>query len=75
MTELTENQAPAHRIKVQMGYTRNIGNFESVRMDVGLEVDGRPGATPTETFDKAADWVERQFVARFNQVTQELGVK
>ena len=73
MAELTED-APQHRVDVRMGFTRNLGNFESLKMDVGLAIDGKPGENPQQTFDKVAAWVEKQLVARFQKVTQELGV-
>ncbi len=40
------------RIKASVGITKNIGNYESVRLDAGAEDDVQPGS------DEAQAWVD-----------------
>jgi hypothetical protein len=70
MAELTENKGVAHRVKVSVGYTRNMQNFESLRVDVGLEVDGF--GNPDATFTKTYDWVEKKLIEKVEAVEKEL---
>jgi len=69
-----EIEKPGHRVKVTIGYTRNMGNFESLRVDIGLEADGT--GNPNETFDKVYGWTERKLLEKVAEVENELkGVK
>lgn len=59
-----------HRVKVSVGYTRNMGNFESLRVDVGLELDG--AGNPNPTFEKAYAWAEAKLLEKVSEVENEL---
>lgn len=59
-----------HRVKVMVGYTRNMGNYESLRVDVGLELDGV--GNPTPTFDKAYGWAEGKLLEKIQEVEDQL---
>jgi hypothetical protein len=73
MAELTvRGDIPKHRVSVSAGYTKNMGDFESLRVDVGLEIDGKPGETPEQTYLRAAEWVEKKLVDKVDEVTKEL---
>lgn len=58
MSQLTEPQVPVrmHRVKYEITYTHNLGNFESSKIAVGLEQDGF--GHPDATFGKVREWVE-----------------
>ena len=60
----------AHRVKVSLGYTRNMGNFESLRVDIGLEADGT--GNPNTTFDKVYAWTEKKLLEKVAEVEEEL---
>ena len=60
-----------HRVKVSVGYTRNMGNFESLRVDIGCEVDGN-GQNPNETFEKAYQWAETKLIAKIDEVEKDI---
>ena len=70
MTALTDPQQTNHRVKVNVGYTRNMGNFESLRLDIGLEVDGV--GKPSDTFEKAWEWTEAKLVEKMAEVEAAL---
>lgn len=57
-------------MKVSAGTTINTGNFENLRVDVGLEVDGI--GDPTPTFDKAWSWVEKKLVEKATEIKDDL---
>jgi hypothetical protein len=64
------NQELGHRVKVTIGYTRNMGNFESLRVDIGLEADGV--GNPNKTFEKVYSWTEGKLLEKVAEVEQEL---
>ncbi len=41
------------RVKVDLSFTRNLGNYESIRINVGVEDDVRSG----ETVDASSEFV------------------
>lgn len=69
MSGLTDPKG-VHRVGVSVGYTRNMGNFESLRLDISLEADGT--GHPDQTFDKVYGWCEKKLVAALNEVEKEL---
>lgn len=74
MHEVETVKPSAHRVKVSVGYTRNMGNFESLRVDVGLELDGE--GNPNPTFDKAYNWAETKLLEKVEEVEEQLkGIK
>jgi hypothetical protein len=71
LTALTDPNQMNHRVKVNLGYTRNMGNFESLRLDIGLEVDGI--GKPSDTFEQAWKWTEAKLVEKMKEVEETLG--
>lgn len=69
MSELSEG-LDVHKVSVSLGYTRNMGNFESLRVDIGLEASGR--GRPDQTFDKVYGWVEGKLMEKVDEVEEEL---
>lgn len=52
------------------GTTINTGNYENLRVDIGLELDGV--GDPNPTFDKAWSFVESKLVAKTREIKDEL---
>jgi hypothetical protein len=48
-----------------------MGNFESLRLDIGLEIDGV--GKPSDTFQKAWEWTEAKLVEKMKEVEETLG--
>lgn len=59
-----------HRVKVNVGYTRNMGNFESLRVDIGLEVEAN--GNPAETFERTYSFCEKALVKKVDEVEKEI---
>lgn len=75
MAELTvreegETPKPGHRVGVSLGYTRNMGNFESLRVDISLEADGF--GHPNTTFDRVYTWTEEKLLEKVREVEDQL---
>lgn len=70
MSELTPKPGANHRVKVSVGYTRNMGNFESLRVDIGLDLDGV--GHPDQTFAKAYGWCEQKLLEKVSEIEEEL---
>ena len=66
-------EVPPLRVNVDMGFTKNLGNFESLKINVGLALDSRPGETPDQVYSKVFPWVEKKLIEAFQSVSKELG--
>jgi hypothetical protein len=59
-----------HRVKYELTYTKNLGNFENIKIDVGLEADG--SGDPSVTFAKVVDWVKENLDKQVSEVVSEI---
>jgi hypothetical protein len=46
------------KVNVALGYTLNLGNFQSLRIDIGIQDSRRDGETINEAFDRVYSFVE-----------------
>lgn len=60
------------RVTVTMGFTRNMGNFESLRIDVGLEASRLNGEDSKDTFNRVYSFVEERLMEKFSETEQAL---
>lgn len=61
------------RITVTLGFTRNLGNFESMRADISLGSDRLDNeSTIDDTMQRVYDYVEKRFLERFNHTEVEV---
>jgi len=64
------------RINVQMSFTRNLGNFQSMKFDVGLESDRLDSETNADAhFKRIYDFVERKFMEQFDDLESDVKEK
>lgn len=49
---------PQPRVSASIGYTVNMGDFESMRFDFGVEVDAKEGETAKAAMERAKGLVE-----------------
>lgn len=61
------------RVSFNMGITLNIGNFESVRLDYGLEDDVREGEKVSEATSRVTKFVEHTLEEKIKSIRKELG--
>jgi len=57
MSELKSDK-PKYNVQVSLGYTVNMGDFESARIDIGVSSDPREGETVDQTFNRVYNYVE-----------------
>lgn len=48
------------KINVMLGYTLNMGNFQSLRIDVGIEDSKREGENTNDAFERVYGFVEQK---------------
>lgn len=60
------------KISVSLGFTRNMGNFESLRVDIGFDDFARSDESKDEAFDRVYKTVEEEVLKRVEEATREL---
>jgi hypothetical protein len=60
------------RVKVDLSFTRNLGNYESIKIGVGIEDDVRQGETVDSATERVYAFVEKKLVEKTQEVEEEL---
>ncbi len=60
------------RVKVDLSFTRNLGNYESIKIGVGVEDDVRQGETVDAATERVYAFVEGKLIAKTAEVEEEL---
>jgi hypothetical protein len=63
------------KINIALGYTLNLGNFQSLRIDLGVEDSRREGETVQQAFDRVYEFVETKLVEKINESKDEIDSK
>lgn len=61
-----------NRVKVQQGVTLNIGNFQSVRTEIGLNTDLMEGENTLEAMDRAYKFVEDYLEKKVEEMKKDI---
>lgn len=74
MSELktTEVYSPPTRVRVAVGYTKNMGDFESLRYDVAVESSPLDGETTNDAYERVALFVETKLIEKMTELEAEL---
>jgi len=59
-------------IKVELQFTRNLGNFESVRVGLGIEDWVRDGENTSTATDRVYKFVEEKLIEKVNEIESEI---
>lgn len=51
-----------NRVSVSLGFTKNLGNFETMRIDVGLASDKLDSETTADCFRRVETFVQKALV-------------
>ena len=77
MTELQEVKVgytvPPTIIKVELGYTLNTGNFENLRISIGVEDHVREGETTATATERVYQFVENKVNQKLQEEKRVLG--
>ena len=60
------------RVKVDLSFTRNLGNYESIKIGVGLEDDLRSGENVDTATERVYKFVEEKLIQKTREVEEEL---
>jgi hypothetical protein len=60
------------RVKVDLSFTRNLGNYESIRINIGVEDDVRKGENVETATERVYAFVENKLIEKTREVEKEL---
>jgi hypothetical protein len=60
------------KVTVSLGYTLNLGNFQSFRVDLGVEDSERDGESINDAFNRVYDFVEQKLVEKVKEAKTEM---
>jgi len=59
-------------VKVELSFTRNLGNFESIKINIGIEDFQRDGENIDEATNRVYNFVEHKLMEKVNEIEEEL---
>jgi hypothetical protein len=59
-------------VRVDLSFTRNLGNFESIKIGIGVDDFVRDGETVTAATDRVYKFVEDKLLEKTREVEEEL---
>lgn len=62
----------ATKVTVSLGYTLNLGNFQSLRIDLGIQDSRRDKETVNEAFERVYAFVEGKLAEKVQEASSEL---
>lgn len=60
------------KVNVTLGYTLNLGNFQSLRIDLGIIDSRRDGETIEDAFNRVYDFTESKLIQKINEAKEEV---
>jgi len=60
------------KVSVTLGYTLNLGNFQSLRVDLGVVDHVRENENTEEAMNRVYDFVETKVIEKVNEAKAEL---
>jgi hypothetical protein len=71
MIESNESSHPTV-VKVDLQYVRNLGNYESIRVSLGVEDYTRSNETTNSAMDRVYAFVEKKLIEKMEEIENEL---
>jgi hypothetical protein len=60
------------RVNVDLSFTRNLGNYESIKINIGVQDDVRQGENVDSATERVYAFVESKLIAKTREVEEEL---
>lgn len=60
------------KVNVTLGYTLNLGNFQSLRIDLGVVDSRREGESIEQAFERVYGFVEGKLITKINEAKDEV---
>jgi hypothetical protein len=61
------------RVTISLGFTKNLGNFESLRVDIGVQDFVRQGEHINDATERVYKFVENKLIEKQEEIAKELG--
>jgi hypothetical protein len=61
------------KVNISLGYTLNLGNFQSLRIDIGVEDSLRQDENVDAAFSRVYGFVEQKLIDKINEAKTEVG--
>jgi hypothetical protein len=71
MSQLSDSSQPTV-VKVDLSYTRNLGNYENIKVTLGVEDTARAGESVTVAMDRVYAFVEKKLIDKMSEIEKEL---
>ena len=72
MKEAVVEERNETKVSVTLGYTLNLGNFQSLRVDLGVVDSVREGENTNDAMNRVYDFVEAKVVEKVQEAKEEL---
>lgn len=66
-------ERPQTNVRVELGYTKNLGNFENLKVTIAVEDFVRDGESVDSATDRVYAFVESKVVEKVSEISKELG--
>jgi hypothetical protein len=63
------------RVKIDLSFTRNLGNYESIKIGIGIEDNVRQGENVDTATERVYKFVEEKLIEKTREVEEELSNK
>lgn len=60
------------KVKVDLSFTRNLGNYESIKIGIGIEDIVRSGETVSSATERVYKFVEDKLIEKTREIEEEL---
>ena len=60
------------KVSVTLGYTLNLGNFQSLRLDLGIVDSRKNGENVNQAFERVYKFVEDKLTEKINEAKSEI---
>lgn len=66
------NWRPPTQVRVDLSFTRNLGNFESIKIGIGVDDFIRDGESVDDATERVYKFVENKLIEKTQEVEKEL---
>lgn len=60
------------KVKIDLSFTRNLGNYESIKIGIGIEDDVRAGENVDQATERVYKFVEDKLIQKTQEIEEEL---
>lgn len=72
MSELKSKEIKPTSVRIELQYVRNLGNYESIRVAIGVEDNVRMDENVNQATDRVYKFVEDKLIEKMSEIEKEL---